>query len=59
MKLLRHLLTRAAGPAASRFDRYYTGVLRSGAGAGYPTADEARQDLRRIDAGNAANTWLR
>jgi hypothetical protein len=32
--------TRAAG---NRFDRYYSGIARSG--AGYPTADEARKDL--------------
>jgi hypothetical protein len=46
MKTLRSLLNigRTTG---SRFDRYYAGVLRSG--VGYPTADEARRDLRRYD----------
>jgi hypothetical protein len=32
---------------SSRFDRYYVGVLETG--AGFPTADEARKDLRNYD----------
>ena len=51
MKLLRLLLQRpgrdAARPTGSRFDRYYGEVIR--AGAGYPTADEARRDLAGQD----------
>lgn len=49
MTTLRKLIARAHGTAAggSRFDRYYAGVLRPG--SGYPTADEARRDLRRYD----------
>ena len=51
MKLLRALLQRpgrdAARPTGSRFDRYYGDVVR--AGAGYPTADEARRDLAGQD----------
>ena len=49
MNTLRKLIARThgAGAGVSRFDRYYAGVLRSG--AGYPTADEARRDLRRYD----------
>ena len=45
MKTLRSLLSLGRGN--SRFDRYYSAVLRSG--AGYPTADEARRDLLRYD----------
>jgi hypothetical protein len=41
-----------------RFDRYYAGVLRQG--AGYPTADEARQDMRTQDrAASNYVGWLR
>ncbi len=46
------------GKMNGRFDRYYAGVLHEG--AGYPTADEARQDMRAQSA--AASTyvgWLR
>lgn len=32
---------------SSRFNRYYLGVLQSG--SGYPTADEARKDLKEAD----------
>ena len=45
MTLLRHLFGRVGG--ASRFDRYYGDVARSG--VGYPTADEARKDMLRLD----------
>ena len=48
MKTIRNLFHRPAGRATiSRFDRYYNNVLQSG--AGYPTADEARRDLRTYD----------
>lgn len=41
----------------SRFDRYYGGLI--GDGAGYPTADEARRDLRNLDMARDAVTWQR
>ena len=55
MKTLKSLLF---GKMNGRFDRYYAGVLREG--AGYPTADEARIDMR-IQNQTAANYvgWLR
>ena len=43
VKALRQLFGRS-GRGVSSFDRYYGGVVRPG--AGYPTADEARRDLR-------------
>ena len=57
MKLLRNLVTRATGAPASRFDRYYARVLRPG--VGYPTADEARRDLSRVDASHGVYPGLR
>ena len=47
VKTLRQLFHRPARRADSRFDRYYTEIARSG--VGYPTADEARRDLRDHD----------
>jgi hypothetical protein len=48
VKAIRNLFHRPVGRAtSSRFDRYYINVLRSG--EGYPTADEARRDLRNYD----------
>ena len=38
-----------------RFGRYYTSVI--GQGSGYPTADEARRDLRRLDQRQTGN-WM-
>jgi len=52
-----HLGTRSARVASSRFDRYYIGVLETG--AGYPTADEARQDLNNYDKSFPMYTWPR
>ena len=43
MRTLRTIINWTARPGGSRFDRYYGGVIRSG--AGYPTADEARRDM--------------
>jgi hypothetical protein len=41
-----------------RFDRYYGGVLRSG--SGYPTADEARKDMRNHDQmSSSVIGWIR
>jgi hypothetical protein len=46
------------GNLGGRFDRYYAGVLRPG--TGYPTADEARKDMRSQDRVNANYIgWLR
>ncbi|MCC6792650.1 MAG: hypothetical protein IT336_13245 [Thermomicrobiales bacterium] len=57
MKTLRSLLTPFRTSSA-RFDRYYGGILRTG--SGYPTADEARRDLRRRDQTNATMIgWMR
>jgi hypothetical protein len=41
----------------SRFDRYYSGIL--GAGSGYPTADEARRDLRNYERTVGYGIWSR
>ena len=56
MKTLRNLL-RSPKSFGSRFDRYYGGVLRQG--AGFPTADEARKDLNRYDRTVQPFTWIR
>jgi len=42
---------------STRFDRYYIGVLETG--AGYPTADEARKDLNNYDNSFSAYGWPR
>ena len=55
MQTLRNLITRAARAGGNRFDRYYSGVAHSG--AGYPTADEARRDIRNA-AGHPLD-WTR
>ncbi len=59
MKTLRNLLrgSRSHGVTGSRFDRYYGGILRPG--AGFPTADEARKDLNRYDRSVQPYTWIR
>ncbi len=41
----------------SRFDRYYGNVLRSG--EGYPTADEAKRDMRSQEAQKSFAGWVR
>lgn len=56
MKTIRNLFTRKTN-VGSRFDRYYGGILR--AGTGYPTADEARQDLRNHDKSMITMGWPR
>lgn len=43
--------------SASRFDRYYHGLLQ--AGSGYPTADEARRDLKEADKLLTTYGWPR
>ena len=57
MKLLRTLFNRPSRRAGSRFDRYYGDVVR--AGAGYPTADEARRDLADHQRTLIHNGWMR
>ncbi len=42
-------------PGNNRFERYYAAIL--GDGVGYPTADEARKDLRRLDLMTAYTRW--
>jgi hypothetical protein len=56
MKMLRNLFSRK-GQSGSRFDRYYGGILR--AGTGYPTADEARKDLRNYERTSNTMGWPR
>jgi hypothetical protein len=57
MKTLRNLFTRKPNANTGRFDRYYGRVIRSG--EGYPTADEARQDLRNHDKNLITLGWPR
>ena len=59
MKTLRNLFrgSMSNGASGSRFDRYYGGILRQG--AGFPTADEARKDLNRYDRTVQPYTWFR
>jgi hypothetical protein len=57
MSLLRNLLTRVGVGPSGRFDRYYGDVAR--AGVGYPTADEARKDMRQLDRAVNRYTWVR
>ena len=59
MKTLRNLFSlnrvRYGGTRSTRFERYYGGVIRSG--SGFPTADEARQDLQRADRALTPYGW--
>jgi hypothetical protein len=58
MKTLRTILGFGrTGRSASRFNRYYAGVIQPG--VGYPTADEARRDLIRHDLATQPYTWIR
>jgi hypothetical protein len=57
VKTLRSLIDPFRGISRGRFDRYYGGVLR--AGSGYPTADEARRDLRQRDGLATFYGWMR
>jgi hypothetical protein len=47
MKTFRNLFGRKSTVGSGRFDRYYGRIIHSG--EGYPTADEARKDLRSYD----------
>lgn len=57
MNVLRNLLHRIGGGSSARFERYYGDVAR--AGVGYPTADEARRDMRELDNTVNRYTWVR
>ena len=57
MKLLRTLFNPPSRRAGSRFDPYYGDIVR--AGAGYPTADEARRDLADHHRTLIHNGWMR
>ncbi|MCC6313702.1 MAG: hypothetical protein IT337_06790 [Thermomicrobiales bacterium] len=57
MNALRNLLNKVAHGGNSRFDRYYGDLV--GSGSGYPTADEARRDLRGRDQMVDRYTWVR
>ena len=57
MTLLRNLLQRVSGNGSARFERYYGDVAR--AGVGYPTADEARRDMRQLDRAVNRYSWVR
>jgi hypothetical protein len=56
MKALFDLINPFRGKN-SRFERYYSGVV--GDGSGYPTADEARRDLRHYDRFSGYSLWSR
>ncbi|CAN5430346.1 hypothetical protein BH09CHL1_BH09CHL1_04240 [soil metagenome] len=55
MKLFHKILSPFT--SNSRFDRYYGNVLRQG--EGYPTADEARQDMRNQEINRNLVGWMR
>ena len=59
MNAVRRFLSRNTRNSSGlgRFDRYYSGILRSG--SGYPTADEARKDLRNYDRTRSGVGWPR
>ena len=57
MKMLRNLFRRHGLTGGSRFERYYGDVAR--AGVGYPTADEARKDMLRVDQTLNRVGWVR
>ena len=57
MTMLRNLFHRLGGGAGARFERYYSDVAR--AGVGYPTADEARRDMRQLDSTMNRYGWMR
>ncbi len=57
MSMLRNLIHRLGGGSSARFERYYGDVVRSG--AGYPTADEARRDMRQLDNSVNRYNWMR
>ena len=52
-----HVGGKRVKAGSTRFDRYYVGVLETG--SGYPTADEARKDLRNYDTSATMYGWPR
>ena len=57
MSMLRNLFHRMSGGSSARFERYYGDVARSG--VGYPTAEEARRDMRQLDQSVNRYSWMR
>ena len=57
MKSFLNMINPFRAATNSRFDRYYSGVLHTG--SGYPTADEARRDLRTYDQSSIYGVWTR
>ena len=57
MSMLRNLFHRLGSGSGARFERYYGDVARSG--VGYPTADEARRDMRELDNSVNRYNWMR
>ena len=55
MKLIKSIFTPFI--EGGRFNRYYGHVIKTG--AGYPTPDEAKQDLRRQDLSKSFIGWMR
>ena len=55
MGSIKNLLMKMSGRGSGRFDRYYTDLVKSG--AGYPTADEARKDMIRHYESISRNAW--
>jgi hypothetical protein len=55
MKLIKSIFNPFNG--AGRFNRYYGNVIKSG--EGYPTADEAKQDIRRQELSKSFVGWMR
>lgn len=55
MNIIRRIFGRSTRRTSTRFNHYYSGVLRSG--TGYPTADEARRDLSAYDRTSLPFGW--
>lgn len=55
MKIFKSILNPFSG--LNRFNRYYGNVIQPG--AGYPTADEAKRDLRNQELNKALIGWMR
>jgi hypothetical protein len=57
MKVLRRVFGHGQSHGTSRFNAYYARLLAQG--SGYPTADEARRDLKNFDASFRMYGWPR
>lgn len=55
MKFIKSILNPFS--EAGRFNRYYGNLIQ--AGEGYPTADEAKQDMRRQEQSKSMIGWMR